>query len=65
MLLNYFDFFNNFKIDILITHGPPYGILDKTSGSENVGCEDLYEAVKRIKPKYHIFGMCEVRREKI
>jgi Icc-related predicted phosphoesterase len=41
-------------IDILITHGPPHGILDKCPLSE--GCEELYKAVKRIKPKYHIFG---------
>ncbi|MFN8672405.1 MAG: metallophosphatase domain-containing protein [Candidatus Sericytochromatia bacterium] len=26
------------NIDVLITHGPPYGILDKTVSSENVGC---------------------------
>lgn len=43
--------------DILITHGPPYKILDKTASGENVGCVDLLKEVKeRIKPKYHIFG---------
>lgn len=48
--------------DILITHGPPHGILDKTSrghGSisrKHCGCVDLREAVERIKPKYHVFG---------
>lgn len=42
--------------DILITHGPPKGILDKVFTGEEVGCEDLTEAVKRVRPKYHIFG---------
>jgi len=44
--------------DILITHGPPYGILDYDSiQNENGGCEDLLKAVKnRIKPLYHVFG---------
>lgn len=43
--------------DILITHGPPYGYLDKVFlGGRQVGCEDLLQRVKEIKPKYHIFG---------
>ncbi|MEZ4885157.1 MAG: metallophosphatase domain-containing protein [Chitinophagales bacterium] len=43
-------------VDILVTHGPPYGQGDKTSRGELVGCEDLLEKVLQIKPKYHIFG---------
>ncbi|MEG2243752.1 MAG: serine/threonine protein phosphatase, partial [Muribaculaceae bacterium] len=42
--------------DILITHGPAYGILDRTEGGDNAGCEELLSAIKRIKPKYHLFG---------
>jgi Icc-related predicted phosphoesterase len=42
--------------DILITHGPPYGILDQTFRGEKVGCEDLLRRIKQIKPKIHIFG---------
>ena len=42
--------------DILITHGPPYGIFDKTHSGVHAGCEVLLEKVKEIKPKYHIFG---------
>lgn len=43
--------------DILITHGPPKGILDTIKkDSNNLGCEDLWNTVKRIKPKVHIFG---------
>lgn len=44
-------------IDILITHGPPYGICDFTKKNTNSGCKYLLEQIKaRIKPKYHIFG---------
>jgi len=42
--------------DILITHGPPFNILDKTTSGEKVGCEDLLHAVKCVKPKIHVFG---------
>jgi Icc-related predicted phosphoesterase len=42
-------------IDVLITHTPPYGILDNVEG-DNVGCEDLAKALKRIRPKVHVFG---------
>lgn len=43
--------------DILITHGPPHGIGDRTQSGERAGCEDLAEAVAtRIRPKLHVFG---------
>jgi len=42
--------------DVLITHGGPYGILDKLVNGENVGCPYLLTAVKKIKPKLHVFG---------
>lgn len=42
--------------DVLITHGPPFGILDKNTDNENCGCEELLLAINRIKPKIHIFG---------
>ncbi len=41
-------------LDILITHGPAYGILDKCPAS--VGCQDLLEAIERTKPAFHIYG---------
>lgn len=48
-------------IDILITHSPPYGILDSIDNQENcgsyhVGSKTLITAVKKIKPSLHIFG---------
>jgi predicted phosphodiesterase len=42
--------------DVLITHGPPMGILDMTPRGEPVGCEALREAVRRVKPRLHVFG---------
>jgi Icc-related predicted phosphoesterase len=45
-------------IDILITHGPAWGILDDVEGrrGEHLGCELLAERIKVIKPKIHICG---------
>jgi len=42
--------------DILITHGPPKGILDKNMEGGSCGCPFLLERVKEIKPKVHVFG---------
>jgi Icc-related predicted phosphoesterase len=42
--------------DILVTHGPPAGILDTTIRGIGVGDEDLKKKLKYIRPKYHIFG---------
>lgn len=43
-------------LDILVTHGPPFGVLDKTARGEAVGCEDLFEIIEKTKPRYHVFG---------
>jgi Icc-related predicted phosphoesterase len=43
--------------DVVITHGPPFGILDSGSGSEHhQGDPVLFAAVTRIRPKLHVFG---------
>ena len=42
--------------DILITHGPPKGILDTTSRGLQVGCEKLLEKIQEVQPIYSIFG---------
>jgi predicted phosphodiesterase len=48
--------------DILITHGPPWGMRDSVISFEpnehirHVGCPHLIDAVRIVKPKYHIFG---------
>ena len=44
-------------VDILITHGPPFGILDLTYyRGDNAGCEILDEKIKKIRPVLHVFG---------
>jgi len=43
--------------DILITHGPAYGYLDRVVGrTEHLGCELLTDRIKEIKPKIHVCG---------
>ncbi len=45
------------NVDILITHGPPSGILDQTVRGESVGCEMLLEKIKQLERlKIHVFG---------
>jgi len=41
---------------VLITHGPPAGILDKPRSGGAVGCVDLLYRVEELKPKLHLFG---------
>jgi Icc-related predicted phosphoesterase len=43
-------------IDILITHSPPFGILDETIKAESVGSTELLKVSVAIKPKIHVFG---------
>jgi Icc-related predicted phosphoesterase len=45
--------------DVLLTHGPPAymeNYLSMVLEGEDVGCEDLYRAIKRINPKVSAFG---------
>lgn len=42
--------------DILITHGPPLGILDRSSQGLHWGCSLLRHAVAHISPTIHAFG---------
>lgn len=44
-------------IDILITHGPPFGILDMTTDGRQVGsCSLMAHHMKRFRPKLWVFG---------
>ena len=42
--------------NILVTHGPAFGLLDKTFREESVGCEELLKSIKKVKPQFHIAG---------
>lgn len=44
------------QVDLMLTHGPPYQILDRTGHGEDVGCENLLKAVARARPRLHCFG---------
>lgn len=48
-------------VNVIITHGPPYGIMDEAPrgvfGFENVGCQDLLDRIKQLPDlKLHAFG---------
>lgn len=44
------------NLDILITHSPPFGILDRLDWGKCVGSPSLLEKVKQVRPRYHAFG---------
>jgi Icc-related predicted phosphoesterase len=47
-------------VDIIVTHGPPKGILDKSYNRENemedCGDKSLLNRVLEVQPSYHLFG---------
>ena len=49
------------ETDVLITHGPPYGHGDVAlphvrEHPSAVGCAELLSAVRRVRPRLHVFG---------
>lgn len=43
--------------DILITHSPPWGVLDETTDGLSVGSPSLFSWLKYVeRPKLHVFG---------
>lgn len=44
------------KLDVLLTHTPPMGRLDRIMAGRRVGCEALAEAVAQKAPRLHVFG---------
>lgn len=43
-------------VDVLVTHGPPFGVLDRTEFGIHVGCPELCQRVGCITPVVHAFG---------
>lgn len=43
-------------LDLLVTHGPPKGVLDRTFLGLHVGCEVLRTIVPDRAPRLHVFG---------
>lgn len=44
------------RLDLLVTHTPPHGVLDLVARGPHVGCEELRAALPRIRPRAHVFG---------
>ena len=42
--------------NVLITHTPPFGILDQPRSQQHCGCPHLLERVEAVKPRFHVFG---------
>jgi Icc-related predicted phosphoesterase len=43
-------------LDVLITHGPPHGVLDLTNRNDRAGSLALLHRVREAKPRLHVFG---------
>ena len=43
-------------INILVSHGPAKGILDRTTSGEEIGSVGLLEVLTRVQPFLHVFG---------
>lgn len=42
--------------DVVLTHGPVYGIHDLVINEKHVGCQDLLQTLTAIQPKVHVCG---------
>lgn len=42
--------------DVLVTHTPPYGILDRTMFGHHAGSKSIRRIVEKYRPKISIFG---------
>ena len=43
-------------VEILITHTPPYGVLDRNTAGRNCGCRELHNRLLDLHPRVHCFG---------
>ncbi|KAJ7461781.1 Metallo-dependent phosphatase-like protein [Mycena galericulata] len=44
------------QTDILLTHGPPFDVLDLTNDEMRAGCPALAARVRELQPRLHVFG---------
>jgi predicted phosphohydrolase len=44
------------RVDVLVTHVPPRGSMDRIHNGVDIGCAALTAALPRIAPKLHVFG---------
>ncbi|PGH11384.1 hypothetical protein AJ79_04885 [Helicocarpus griseus UAMH5409] len=43
-------------VDLVMTHGPPKGVLDRTLSGDKAGSTHVFDAVARCRPRLHCFG---------
>jgi len=43
-------------LDVLVTHGPPRDIGDRTWDGRHEGCDDLRRRIELVQPRVHLFG---------
>ncbi|KAG5985008.1 hypothetical protein E4U55_002115 [Claviceps digitariae] len=53
---NRHDFDIHPDTNVVVTHGPPHGIFDRTLDKKRIGCPQLFAAVARQQPLMHCFG---------
>jgi len=44
------------RLDVLVTHHPPKGVLDRTFMGVRVGLKSIRELSLMVKPRVHLFG---------
>lgn len=44
------------KLDMLVMHGPAFGVGDLTHGHEPAGCREMKNVIQKQQPKYAVFG---------
>ncbi|KAE8154720.1 Metallo-dependent phosphatase-like protein [Aspergillus avenaceus] len=44
------------NVDLVMTHGPPRGILDNDESGRRAGCEYLFRSIAQSRPRMHCFG---------
>lgn len=52
---HHFSISPNQSPDIILTHGPPHGVLDRIPG-QRAGCPSLFTLASRMRPQLHCFG---------
>ncbi|KAG5302956.1 hypothetical protein I7I50_02566 [Histoplasma capsulatum G186AR] len=50
------DFALEDSVNVVITHGPPRGVMDYTVSHQRVECPHLFTAIARSRPQMHCFG---------
>ncbi|MFN3804828.1 MAG: metallophosphoesterase family protein [Pyrobaculum sp.] len=44
------------KLDVLISHHPPVGVLDEPQPGLHIGLREVRELVEGVRPRLHLFG---------